>query len=50
MLTLLPQHTTDISVYHEQLHSDFTTTLVTPVNKIFLYKKISSKGYIHVFV
>ena len=35
--------TTYISVYHKQLHNGFTTTLLNPINKIFLYEKSAQK-------
>lgn len=51
MLRLLARHKTGIVAFHEQLHSDFATILLTPINKIFLYKKYVPKGvYIHIFI
>lgn len=45
MPTILPQHTIDISVYHEQL---VISQLVTPINKIF-YKKSVQKDITFTF-
>lgn len=48
----LSKHTTDISVYHEQLH-DFTAMLLIPFNKIFyknMFKRLHSSNILRLWL